>query len=715
MSGSDPLAAGPPPEHEVKALLREAGVAVPRGATAASAAGVAAAAGGLAPPLVLKAFGPGLVHKSDSGAVRLALAGPAEAAEAAAEMLGGLLAQGITPDGFLVEEQAEAGIELIVGVVRDPGFGPVLLAGLGGVWTEAMRDTAVRLCPVSEADARRMLASLRGSRLLRGYRGRPAADMDALVKLLLTIGGAGGLWERLELGEFELNPVIATGRGAVAVDARYIPDDRHGEAPRPAPAAEADFTALFEPRAVAVVGASTNRPNFGNMFLEFYRTTGVPLVAVHPEADEIDGVPAVPTLADADADYALVAVPAGRCAEVVRQADGIPFVQVMSGGFGEAGAPELEAGLVRAAREAGARLLGPNCMGVYSPRGGQTFIGGEPGPPGHVALISQSGGLAGEVVRVGERRGLAFSRVATVGNSADVTPAELLRWLAVDEHTSVVGMYLEDPRGGRALFEALMSVRGRLPVVLLVGGRSAQGRRAAASHTGGMVGDDRVWQALAEQSGAALVTGQDDLIGVLSFFQSHARRLGAPGAGPVTGGSRGAGTDGDPALLVIGPSGGASVLAADVFDAAGLSLDALPEEAKSGLKALGIGVGSSLANPLEIPVGPRGRPELAREAIAAIVARRPYPDVVAHVNVQSFFTYGSSAEPLYACARNLAQAQEDLPEVRITLVTRNGECAPPGVEDGVRAIAAGAGIPVYRSMESAAVAVAAAKRFTRGA
>ncbi|ACZ84979.1 acetate--CoA ligase family protein [Streptosporangium roseum] len=711
MSGSDPLAtAGPPPEHEVKALLREAGVAVPRGATAASAEGVAAAAGGLTPPLVLKAFGPGLVHKSDSGAVRLALAGPAEAAGAAAEMLGGLLAQGITPDGFLVEEQADPGVELIVGVVRDPGFGPVLLAGLGGVWTEALRDTAVRVCPVSEADARRMLASLRGSRLLRGYRGRPAADMDALVKLLLTIGGAGGLWERLELGEFELNPVIATGRGAVAVDARYIPGGPREEAPRPAPAAETDFTALFEPRAVAVVGASASRPNFGNMFLEFYRATGVPLVAVHPEADEIDGVPAVPTLADADADYALVAVPAGRCAEVVRQADGIPFVQVMSGGFGEAGAPELEAGLVRAAREAGTRLLGPNCMGVYSPRGGQTFIGGEPGPPGHVALISQSGGLAGEVVRVGERRGLAFSRVATVGNSADVTPAELLRWLATDEHTSVVGMYLEDPRGGRALFEALMSVRGRLPVVLLVGGRSAQGRRAAASHTGGMVGDDRVWRALAEQSGAALVTGQDDLIGVLSFFQSHARRLSALRTDPADGDP-----GGDPALLVIGPSGGASVLAADVFDAAGLSLDALPEEAEDGLKALGIGVGSSLANPLEIPVGPRGRPELAREAIAAIVARRPYPDVVAHVNVQSFFTYGSSAEPLYACARSLARAQEDLPEVRITLVTRNGECAPPGVEDGVRAIAAGAGIPVYRSMEAAAVAVAAAKRFTRGA
>nr|BFE87577.1 hypothetical protein GCM10020093_101780 [Planobispora longispora] len=511
------------PEHEVKALLRETGVAVPRGVAVAVSRETVAPRDGIAPregsprgdghipagghargrgdrargdgdrpgrrdrrggrgagsPLVLKAYGPDLVHKSDAGAVRLALGDAAEAGAAAAEMLRALLNQGITPDGFLVEEQAAPGIELILGIVDDPGFGPVLLTGLGGVWTEAMRDTALRLCPVSEADAREMLASLRGAPLLEGYRGRPAVDVDALVELLVTVGGPGGLWERLELGEFELNPVIATEKGVIAVDARYIPADpahpRHPPPTVPPGPGVTDFAALFEPRAVAVVGASTSRPNFGNMFLEFYKTTGVPLVAVHPEADAIDGVPAVPSLAGVEADYALVAVPAGKCAEVVRQARGIPFVQVMSGGFGEAGRPDLEAALIGAAAEAGTRLLGPNCMGVYSPRGRQTFVGGEPGPPGHVALISQSGGLAGEVIKVGERRGLAFSRVATVGNSADVTPAELLRWLAADEQTSAVGMYLEDPRGGRALFEALMSVRGRLPVVLLVGGRSAQG------------------------------------------------------------------------------------------------------------------------------------------------------------------------------------------------------------------------------------------------
>ncbi|MGW4966792.1 acetate--CoA ligase family protein [Nonomuraea sp. NPDC004186] len=665
-------------EHEVKALLSAAGVPVPRGMVVHDLD--FDRAGELAEPLVLKAFGPGLVHKSDVGAVALGLSREGLAAAAA-----GMRAR-LEVAGFLVEEQAEAGVELIVGLVRDPGFGPVLLAGLGGVWTEALRDTALRLCPISEEDARRMLASLRGSSVLYGSRGGPPVDVDAVVKLLMTVGGPGGLWERLELGEFELNPVIAGPSGVIAVDARYLPS--------PGPVAGAsraatDFLPLFEPKAVAVVGASTTRPNFGNMFLGFYRAAGVPLVAVHPTAAEVAGVPAVPSLAEADVDYALVAVPAERCADVLREARGVPFVQVMSGGFAEAGRPDLEEGLVEAARAAGTRLLGPNCMGVYSPRGRQTFVGGGLGPAGTVALISQSGGLAGEVIKVGERRGLAFSRVVTVGNSADVTPAELLRWLARDEETRAVGLYLEDPRDGRELFEALRAAE--LPVVLLVGGRSGQGQEAAASHTGGMVSDRRVWEAVAEQAGAVLVAGQDDLIGVLAYFQAHGSRSGAASGG----------------VLVVGPSGGASVLAADAFDLAGVRLDPLPPAALEALRGLGV---VTSGNPLEVPVGPLGRAGLVPEVVSALLRCRPYGDVVLHVNVQAFFTYGDAAEPLYAYTRAVAQAQAALPGTRITLVTRNGECAPPGVEDEVRRIAAEAGIPVYRSMEAAAVAVAAGGR-----
>ncbi|MEU5878319.1 acetate--CoA ligase family protein [Spirillospora sp. NPDC047279] len=695
------------PEHLVKAWVAGFGVAVPRGATATTHEGLEAAAGGLAPPLVVKAYGPRLLHKSDAGAVRLNLGSPGVAAAAAAEMLFSLAGQDIVPDGFLVEEQASPGVEVIIGAVADPAFGPVVLAGLGGVWTEVLHDTALRLAPITEADARAMLDELRGRALLDGFRGQPPVDRDALVKLLLAVGGPGGIVETLgdRLVEFELNPVIASAGGAVAVDARLVgPDTLEAPAPAGPPEAAAgaaataeDFGRLFAPRGVAVVGASTRKPNFGNMFLGFYRAMGFEgrLVAVHPTAPEIDGVPCVPSLAEAgdDVDYALVAVPAKQCPDVVRQAAGIPYVQVMSGGFREMGAPELEDELLAAAREAGVRLLGPNCMGVYSPAGGQTFIGGEPGRPGRIAVVSQSGGLAGEVIKVGERRGLAFSKVATVGNSADVTPAELLAYLADDDGTSTIGLYLEDPRDGRGLFETLRDVRK--PVVALIGGRSGQGQKAAASHTGGMVSDTRVWSALGTQTGMAVVTSQDDLIGTLDFFDLHAARAAA----------------GTPDILVIGPSGGASVLAADVFDAAGLDLAALPDAAKEALRGLGLGAGSSLANPLEIPVGPRGNPDLVRHAVRAILAERPFADIIAHVNVQSFFTFGDSADPLLAYARSVGALQEELPGTRITLVIRNAECAPPGVEDAVREVARAAGVPVYRNMEAAAVAVSAGKGY----
>ncbi|MCP2339625.1 acetate--CoA ligase family protein [Actinomadura rupiterrae] len=684
------------PEHQVKAWISGFGVTVPRGATARTPAELEAAAGGLAPPLVVKAYGPDLLHKSDAGAVRLGIGSAALAAAAAAEMQQALTGKGIVPDGFLVEEQAEPGVEVIVGAVRDPAFGPVLMVGLGGVWTEALRDTSLRLAPVTEADAHAMLSELRGSALLDGYRGGPPVDRDALVKVLLAVSDmVTGLGDGFT--EFELNPVICGPSGAVAVDARLV-GSLEAEAPgEPTAPGVTDFDRLFAPRGVAVVGASTKRPNFGNMFLGFYKAVGYEgrLLAVHPSAAEIDGVPCVPSLAEADVDYALVAVPAKQCADVVRQASGIPFVQVMSGGFREMGEPELETGLALAAREAGVRLLGPNCMGIYSPAGGQTFIGGAPGSSGRIAVVSQSGGLAGEVIKVGERRGLAFSKVATVGNSLDVTPAELLRYLDADDGTSAIGLYLEDPRDGRGLFDALRAARR--PVVALVGGRSDQGRTAAASHTGGMIGDDRIWTALGIQTGTALVRSQDDLIGALDALDLHGDRA-------VRG-------DG---VLVIGPSGGASVLAADVFAGASLDLPQFPDTAVEALRALGLGAGSSLANPLEIPVGPRGNPDLVRNAVAAILEQRAFPDVVAHVNVQSFFTFGDSADPLIAYTRAVGRLQEEAADTRITLVVRNAECAPPGVEDEVRAAAREAGVPVYRSMEAAASAVAAMRRTLDG-
>jgi acyl-CoA synthetase (NDP forming) len=732
-----PIGSSPRHERPVMSALTEPaakewisgfGVAVPRGAAAGEPAEVAAAAAaaGLTPPLVVKAYGGGLVHKSEAGAVRLDLADAAAAAAAAGEMRAALADRGVTPEGFLVEEQAAPGVEVIVGAMRDPVFGPVVLVGLGGVWTEVLADTALRLCPITRDDAREMLTELRGAALLDGFRGAPAVDRDALVEVLLAVGGAGGAAESLgdSPAEFELNPVICGPHGAIAVDAHGsgVPEPaarRRTSGAVPKGGGPADFARLFAPRGIAVVGASAKKPNFGNMFLGFYRVAyRGRLVAVHPTATEIDGVPCVPSLAAAadGVDYALVAVPAERCPEVVRQAAGVPYVQVMSSGFGELGETALEDELAAAARQARTRLLGPNCMGVYSPAGGQTFIGGTPGRPGRIAVISQSGGMAGEVIKVGERRGLGFSKVATVGNCADVTPAELLRYLAADPETSTIGLYVEDPKDGRALFDALRATPK--PVVALVGGRSGQGRRAAASHTGAMVGDARVWAALAGQTGMTLVNSQDDLIGVLDFFDLHGDPHGNPHGDPHGSprGDRYAGPEAD-GVLVVGPSGGAGVLAADAIDAAGLGLAPLPDDVGAALRGLGLGAGSPLANPLEIPIGPRGDPDLVRHAVTAIGAVRPYADVIAHVNVQSYFTFGTSADPLLAYAKAVGALQEELrrdrPGIRVTLVTRNAECAPPGVADAVRAAVRAAGVPVYLSMEAAATAVAAGAAYER--
>ncbi len=192
------------PEPVVKALLRARGVGVPRGVTAEAIDALPDAAAGLTGPLVLKAYGPGVVHKSDVGAVRVGLAADAASLVAAAtEMAAAMAGHGLVPSGFLVEEQAEPGVELIVGAVRGP-FGPVATVGLGGTLTEVLDAVVVRLCPLTADAADAMLDAFRGAEVLQGVRGAKPVARDALVKLLLAVAGEEGLVAELgsQLSEF---------------------------------------------------------------------------------------------------------------------------------------------------------------------------------------------------------------------------------------------------------------------------------------------------------------------------------------------------------------------------------------------------------------------------------------------------------------------------------------------------------------------------------
>ena len=200
-----------------EALLRGVGLPVAESRSAATPADVRRAAVNLGGQVALKAIGPGLLHKSDVGAVRLDLTA-AGAERAALEMGSSLTAAGLTSEGFLVQRMAPAGPELIVGVVADPHFGPLVAVGAGGTTAELIGDVQVRLAPVGPREAASMLRELRTFPLLDGFRGAPRADVEAVEDIVARVAALAAAHP--EIVELDCNPVIAGPDGAVIVDAR---------------------------------------------------------------------------------------------------------------------------------------------------------------------------------------------------------------------------------------------------------------------------------------------------------------------------------------------------------------------------------------------------------------------------------------------------------------------------------------------------------------
>ncbi len=201
-------------ESESKAILKQYGIGCVPERRVKNAEEAVRAAGEIGYPVVLKADAPDIAHKTEAGAVRLDLRDAAAVRAACAAMT-------VAKNGFLVQPMMRGGVELVIGTKRDAQFGPVLLVGLGGVLVEVMRDTAVSLAPVGKAEARRMLERLRGFRLLQGFRGSPAADLDAVCETMARVSElAADFSDRIE--EIDVNPVLARADGAVALDALIV-------------------------------------------------------------------------------------------------------------------------------------------------------------------------------------------------------------------------------------------------------------------------------------------------------------------------------------------------------------------------------------------------------------------------------------------------------------------------------------------------------------
>lgn len=358
-----------------------------------------------------------------------------------------------------------------------------------------------------------------------------------------------------------------------------------------APAVPAlDF--LFNPAAVAVFGASRKEgPGFnGSIFVNSLLEIGFPgpIFLIHPSAPSIRGLKCYRRLVDTpDAvDYVISSVPAQHVPSLIEDciAKGtVRTIHLFTAGFTETGDAErekMQAAAVARARSAGIRIIGPNCMGLYVPHARIAMSNGQSATPGPVGMVSQSGYNAQEFVRYGQPRGLRFSKVISFGNGADLKAADFFDYFADDPQTEVVTAYLEGIQDGPRFAAALRKAGRAKPTIVLKGGRSEAGTKAASSHTASLAGSLEVFEGLCRQAGAIRVESMDQLVDAAVTFR-YVRALR---------GNR---------VIVVGGGGGAAVLAADDLAAAGLTLPDLEDATSEALRRVTREAGTSIRNPVD--------------------------------------------------------------------------------------------------------------------
>ncbi len=356
-------------------------------------------------------------------------------------------------------------------------------------------------------------------------------------------------------------------------------------------AAVASMRPFFEPRAVAVIGATREPGRIGSEVLRNLRETGFTgtLVPIRPDASPIDGLRAYSRIADVPfpVDLAIVVVPAAQVLPVVDDciAKGVKALVVISAGFGETGGAggDLEAQLVERIRRAGIRLIGPNCMGIINTDGAvklnATFSPIYP-PEGRVAFSTQSGALGLAILDYVRTLNLGISSFASIGNKADVSGNDLIQYWADDPRTDVILLYLESFGNPRKFGEIARRVGRRKPIVAVKSGRSTAGARAASSHTGARATSDALSDTLLRQAGVIRTHTLEELFDVAALLSNQ----------PVPRGRR---------VAILTNAWGPAILAADACAANGLELPPLSASTAERLRAI-LPPAASVANPVDM-------------------------------------------------------------------------------------------------------------------
>jgi acetyl coenzyme A synthetase (ADP forming)-like protein len=576
---------------EAQQLCEAYGIPTPKQGLAKNAAEAVKIANRLRYPVVLKIVSDDILHKTEAGGVIVGVKSASEVRQAYERLLKSANAykKNAVIQGVQVQQMLNSGREVMVGAVTDRSFGKLVAFGLGGVLVEVMKDITFRLAPVSKKEAASMLDGVSGAEVLRGVRGSKGVDRTALADIINRVSKLVN--DLPEILEVDLNPIFVTEKGARAVDVRIIVGD--------APAARQRFTQdeiltamrrIMNPRSVAVVGASAEDGKIGNSVMKNLINGGYAgaIYPIHPKADEILGRKAYSSVLKVPEpiDVAVFAIPAKFCAaamdEVGRKK--IPGAVMIPSGFAEVGEQALQDELLGVARRHDVRVMGPNIYGFYyTPQNLCATFCTPYDVKGKVALSSQSGGVGMSIVGFSRTTRMGVSAIVGLGNKSDLDEDDLLTYFEQDDNTQVIAMHCEDLKDGRSFAEVASRVSKKKPVVMLKAGRTALGARAAASHTGALAGNDKIYDDVLRQSGVIRAKSLNDLL-------QFARGLQVL---PTPKGEN---------IVIITGAGGSGVLLSDACVDNGLALMKMPPDMDAAFRKFIPPFGAA-GNPVDITGG----------------------------------------------------------------------------------------------------------------
>jgi len=481
-------------------------------------------------PVVLKGLCENFAHKSEKELVKIGLHDIAQVKDAATQMLAN---SSKDFEKFLVQPMIKGNREFVAGMFRDPQFGAVIMFGLGGIYTEALNDVVFKIAPVKDYDISLMVDELISKKLLQDFRGEKAVDLESIKKVLSGLSHLADKYPAIK--EIDINPLIAQKDGTLtAVDALIItektgPEKENNKNSRKVKIDRKILKSCYYPESIAFIGASSTLGKWGHMIVVNTLSGGYKgdLFLVNPKGGKIFGKHVYKSVLDIKekVDLAVITIPADKVIELIPQLEkkNIKGILLITSGFRETGEKGimLENELVAQAKNAGILILGPNTMGITNPHINLCCCGSKSEPlPGSTALVCQSGNLGTQLLAFAVQQDIGIRAFSGSGNEAMVTIEDYMETFEADDLTKTVVLYIESIKQGRRFFESASRVSKKKPVIVLKGGRTEAGNKAASSHTGAMASDSKLFSSALKQAGVIEVAQPMDLLDLSAVFSS---------------------------------------------------------------------------------------------------------------------------------------------------------------------------------------------------